>query len=76
MFVFVFNQHYNCGYINEFEFVCFVEGCYPDNIDLLQDVVKKNMTLSSIGMCQEMCFHEKSYKFAVKVYTLHRIQLQ
>uniref|UniRef100_A0A8W8NY72 WSC domain-containing protein n=1 Tax=Magallana gigas TaxID=29159 RepID=A0A8W8NY72_MAGGI len=42
-------------------------GCYPDNTDLLQNVVEKNMTLSSIGMCQEMCFHEKSYTFAVKM---------
>lgn len=42
-------------------------GCYPDSIDLLQDVVKKTMIISSIGMCQEICYHEQSYTFAVKM---------
>nr|XP_034321979.1 uncharacterized protein LOC109619625 isoform X2 [Crassostrea gigas] len=42
-------------------------GCYPDNITLLQDVVKNTMILNSIGMCQEICNHEKSHKFAIKM---------
>lgn len=43
------------------------EGCYPDSIESLQNVAVKTMIIGSVGMCQEICYHEKSYKFAVKV---------
>lgn len=46
--------------------VCF-EGCYADYIETLQNVVNKTMTISSVGMCQEMCSYENIHKFAVKV---------
>lgn len=41
------------------------EGCYSDNLESLPDVVE--MTLSSVGMCQEICHHEHIELFAVKV---------
>lgn len=41
------------------------EGCYSDNLESLPDVVE--MTLSSVGMCQEICHHENIDLFAVKV---------
>lgn len=47
-------------------FVLF-EGCYPDSTDILQYVVNKTMIISSVGVCQEMCFRRNGYKFAVKV---------
>lgn len=43
------------------------EGCYPDSIESLQNVAEKTMIISSVGMCQEMCYQENTYKFAVKV---------
>lgn len=43
------------------------EGCYPDSFESLQYVVEKTMTLSSVGMCQEICRHENIGQFAVKV---------
>lgn len=48
-------------------FVLF-EGCYPDSTDLLQHVVNKTfMILSSVGICQEICYRRNGYRFAVKV---------
>lgn len=44
---------------------CIFEGCYSDNLESLPDVVE--MTLSSVGMCQEICHHENIELFAVKV---------
>lgn len=46
--------------------VCFV-GCYADYIETLQNVVNKTMTISSVGMCQEMCYYDNIDRFAVKV---------
>lgn len=44
------------------------EGCYSYSTDLLQqNVVNKIMIKSSVGICQEMCYHENGYRFAVKV---------
>lgn len=68
MFLFVFNQHYNCTILNKFEFVCFVLGCY--SIESLHDVMNKTMIKSSVGICQEICHHEHIDKFAVKVYLM------
>lgn len=47
-------------------FVLF-EGCYSDSTDILQYEVKKTMIISSVGICQEMCYRSNGYKFAVKV---------
>lgn len=47
-------------------FVCF-KGCYADYIETLQNVVNKTMTISSVGMCQEMCYYDNIDSFAVKV---------
>lgn len=50
-------------------FVLF-EGCYPDSTDILQCVINKTMIISSVGICQEMCYRENGengYRFAVKV---------
>lgn len=47
-------------------FVLF-EGCYPDSTIILQHVVNKPMIISSVGVCQEMCYRRNGYKFAVKV---------
>lgn len=41
------------------------EGCYSDNLESLPDVVE--MTLSSVGMCQEICHHKNIELFALKV---------
>ncbi|XP_052693386.1 uncharacterized protein LOC128171648 isoform X2 [Crassostrea angulata] len=41
-------------------------GCYSDSVELIPTVVKKTMMISSVGMCQELCYHENSYKFAIK----------
>lgn len=43
------------------------EGCYPESTDLPQYVVKKTMIISSVGICQEICYQKNGYKFAVKV---------
>lgn len=43
------------------------EGCYVVYIESLQNVVNKTITISSVGMCQEMCYQENIKKFAVKV---------
>lgn len=42
-------------------------GCYPESTDLPQNVVKKTMIISSVGICQEICYQKNGYKFAVKV---------
>eukprot|EP00105_Crassostrea_gigas_P038717 XP_019922865.1 PREDICTED: uncharacterized protein LOC105328445 [Crassostrea gigas] len=42
-------------------------GCYPDSTDILQYVVNKTMIISSVGICQEMCYRKNGYKFAVKM---------
>lgn len=44
-----------------------LEGCYLDSIESLHYVVKKTMILSSVEMCQEICRHEYTGQFAVKV---------
>lgn len=49
------------------------EGCYSDSVELIPTVVKKTMMISSVGMCQELCYHENSYKFALKVGIAHDI---
>lgn len=43
------------------------EGCYPDSIESLPEVVEMTMTISSVEMCQEICHNEKNQRFAVKV---------
>lgn len=55
-------------------FVCF-KGCYADYIETLQNVVNKTMTISSVGMCQEMCYYDNIDRFAVKV-DLHIAKIQ
>lgn len=40
-------------------------GCYSDNLESLPDVVE--MTLSSVGMCQEICHHKNIELFALKM---------
>lgn len=45
----------------------FFEGCYPDSIESQPDVAEMTMTISSLGMCQEICHHKYIHKFAVKV---------
>lgn len=47
------------------------EGCYSDSVELITTVVKKTMMISSVGMCQEMCYYENSYTFALKVGIAH-----
>lgn len=49
------------------------EGCYSDSVEIIATVVKKTMMMSSVGMCQEMCYHENSYTFALKVGIAHDI---
>uniref|UniRef100_A0A8W8NMZ7 WSC domain-containing protein n=1 Tax=Magallana gigas TaxID=29159 RepID=A0A8W8NMZ7_MAGGI len=44
-------------------------GCYPDSTNILQHVVNKSMIISSVGVCQEMCYRSNGYKFAVKMNT-------
>ncbi|XP_065944798.1 uncharacterized protein [Magallana gigas] len=44
-------------------------GCYSDSTDILQYEVKKTMIISSVGICQEMCYRSNGYKFAVKMNT-------
>ncbi|XP_052693383.1 uncharacterized protein LOC128171646 isoform X2 [Crassostrea angulata] len=44
-------------------------GCYKDSIESKQDVLNITMTISSVAMCQELCYHEKIDKFAVKMNT-------
>lgn len=41
-------------------------GCFSDSVELIATVVKKTMMMSSVGMCQEMCYHENSNTFALK----------
>lgn len=36
-------------------------------METLQDVVKKTMIMGSVGVCQEMCYHDNGYKFGVQV---------
>eukprot|EP00105_Crassostrea_gigas_P005969 XP_011419741.1 PREDICTED: uncharacterized protein LOC105322619 [Crassostrea gigas] len=40
-------------------------GCYSDDFESLPDVVE--MTMSSVGMCQEICHHKNIEQFAVKM---------
>lgn len=43
------------------------KGCYSDSVERLPTAVKKTMKISSVGTCQELCYHEKGYQFALKV---------
>lgn len=43
------------------------EGCYSDYVERLPTVVKKTVVISSVGKCQELCYNDKGYKFALKV---------
>lgn len=54
-------------------FEYFVLGCYYDSIESMKDVVTKTMVISSVGLCQEICFQENGYSFAVKVDTLQNV---
>lgn len=44
-----------------------IEGCYSNSVESLPTVVKNTIVISSVGMCQEICHHENSAMFAVKV---------
>lgn len=44
-----------------------IKGCYSNSVESLPTVVKNTIFISSVGMCQEICHHENSAMFAVKV---------